>query len=227
MTSPRGFSEEADCGDTVDSFLLRVAAETEPPEFPSVYLRPGTVVASRFRIAAFARRGGMGAIYKAVDLQNDQPVAVKTVSRLARGARARFAREVAILAELSHPGVVQYLDHGKTPEGALYLVMEWLDGEDLAERLMRAPLSLEESFLLLRRVSSAVSVAHERGIVHRDIKPANLFLPRSGLGDAKVLDFGIAHLNENTQVLTTAGMRLGTVGYMSPEQAMGELDIDA
>lgn len=227
MVSSRGFSSDDEAGDSIDSFVMRVAEETDPPGYPSVLLRPNSVLAARFRIDSFARRGGMGAIYRGVDLETDRPIAVKTMDRLAHHSAARFAREVSILAELSHASIVQYLAHGETPEGALYLVMEWLDGEDLAERLNREPLSLEDSFLLLRRVSGALSVAHERGVVHRDIKPANLFLPQREPGKVKILDFGIARFSRNTQVLTTEGIRLGTVGYMSPEQAMGEHDVDA
>ncbi|HEY3255253.1 MAG TPA: protein kinase, partial [Polyangiaceae bacterium] len=146
--------------------------------------------------------------------------------RLGRDLRARFAREIGILSELSHPGIVQYLAHGTTHEGTLYLAMEWLEGEDLAERLRRTPLSIEETLTLTRRICRALSTAHARGIVHRDIKPGNLFLPGSDPSAVKVLDFGIARLVEGAQPLTTGTARIGTVGYMSPEQAMGQHDLD-
>jgi tetratricopeptide (TPR) repeat protein len=210
--------------DSVDSFLKRVAAD--PIDRDLTFLSPGTHLSGRFIVERFAKRGGMGAIYRGRDSSGGD-VAIKTVGRMDRDSRARFAREVSILAELSHPGIVGYLDHGTTQDGLAYLVMEWLAGEDLAERLLRAPLSLEEALALMRRVCKALSFAHARGIVHRDIKPANLFLPGSDASQVKVLDFGVARLTECDTSLTTMGTRVGTVGYMSPEQAMGEPDLDA
>lgn len=103
---------------------------------------------------------------------------------------ARFAREAAVLAELSHPGIVRYVAHGLTPAHEHYIVMEWLDGETLHDRLRRGRLAVSEAIAMTRAAADALAVAHERGIVHRDIKPANLFLVG---GSARVLDFGIAH----------------------------------
>ena len=213
-------------GDSIDSFLQQVAAETDPQSGVPWCLHAGTTLSGRFRVESFARRGGMGAIYRGLDLATEKPVALKIVGRLGRDLHARFAREIGILSELLHPNIVQYLAHGTTREGTLYLVMEWLEGEDLAERLRRLPLSIEETLTLTRRVCRALSVAHARGIVHRDIKPANLFLPASDPNTVKLLDFGIARWVECAQPLTTGTARIGTVGYMSPEQAMGQHDLD-
>ncbi|HYP98948.1 MAG TPA: protein kinase [Polyangiaceae bacterium] len=212
--------------DTIDSFLQQVAADCDPQDGLPCFLRAGTTLSGRFKVESFARRGGMGAIYRGLDLTTDRPVALKVVGRLGRDLRARFAREIGILSELTHPNIVQYLAHGTTAEGTLYLAMEWLEGEDLAERLRRTPLSIEETLTLTRRVCRALATAHARGIVHRDIKPANLFLLHSDPGAVKLLDFGIARLVEGAQPLTTGTARIGTVGYMSPEQAMGQQDLD-
>lgn len=169
----------------------------------------------------------MGAIYRGTDVATGAAVAIKSVGKRDREARARFEREVSIISDLSHPGIVQFLGQGSADDGTLCFVMEWLEGEDLSERLLRAPLSLDESLRLMRRVCKALSFAHSRGVVHRDIKPANLFLPESDPARVKVLDFGIARPTEAELSLTTMGARIGTVGYMSPEQAMGERDVDA
>ena len=225
--SSESSSDRNESDDSIDSFLRLVAAETTPENALSLVIRPGTVLSERFKVQGFARRGGMGAIYRAVDLETGDSVAVKTVGRPDRATHSRFAREINILAELSHPRIVRYLQHGTISEGSLYLVMEWLEGEDLAERLRRAPLTSAESVLLLRKVCEGLAVAHARGVVHRDIKPANLFLPRSEPKSVKLLDFGVARLEETAHSLTTTGARIGTVGYMSPEQALGEQDVDA
>jgi eukaryotic-like serine/threonine-protein kinase len=219
---------EADpLSNSIDSFMQRVAADTYPPEAQYTVLRPGSLVSGRFRVERFVRRGGMGAIYRGTDLSSGTIVAIKSVGKRDRDSGTRFAREVSILSELSHPGIVHYLAHGDAEDGTLCFVMEWLEGEDLSERLLRAPLTLEESLRLMRRVCKALSFAHARGVVHRDIKPANLFLPDSDPARVKVLDFGIARLTEVELSLTTMGARVGTVGYMSPEQAMAERDVDA
>ncbi|RYZ09191.1 MAG: hypothetical protein EOO73_05380 [Myxococcales bacterium] len=226
LGAPSSSSDSAP--DSVDSFLKQVAAETNPTSAAAAaILTPGLVLAERFSVERFARRGGMGAIYRGRDLRTGLPVAIKTIGRMDRDSRMRFAREIGILAELSHPGIVLYLDHGTTVSGMLYLVMEWLTGEDLSERLLRAPLTLEDGLSLLRKVCKSLSFAHGRGVVHRDIKPANLFLLDSDVAKVKLLDFGVARLSESEQSLTTMGARIGTVGYMSPEQALGDRDLDA
>jgi serine/threonine protein kinase len=194
---------------------------------PLAVLRAEQVLCERFRVEHLARRGGMGAIYKGLDQKTGRPVAIKIMGSLGRGLRARFARETRILAELSHPGIVRHLSHGTTPDGTLFLVMGWLDGEDLSVRLARQPLSLDESLMLLRFVCQALDVAHASGIIHRDIKPANLFLTSSDPRSVKLLDFGIARLAVPAAPLTTGAALLGTLGYMAPEQAMAQRDLDA
>ncbi|HSK04999.1 MAG TPA: protein kinase, partial [Kofleriaceae bacterium] len=189
-------------------------------------MRLGEVLGERFEIERRIGTGGMGEVFRARDPVSGETVAVKVISDGRKHRSARFAREVELLAELSHPGIVRYVDHGETPAGELFLVMEWLDGEDLRTRLDRAPLSTGEAVTLAIRVAEALGAAHARGIVHRDLKPSNLFLPGGRIDQVKVLDFGIARQAGRTQ-LTKTGSMLGTPGYMAPEQARNHGDIDA
>jgi tetratricopeptide (TPR) repeat protein len=173
--------------------------------------------------------GGMGTVYRAVDLLTGDIVAVKISSSFGAQFGERFQQEAAFLAEIAHPAIVRYLSHGRTQRGEHYLVMEWLDGETLEDRLRQGSLNLSETLSLARRIGEALVAAHGRGIVHRDIKPANIFLPGHDLSKIKLLDFGIARrlFDSMSLRLTQAGSALGTPMYMSPEQAQGSLDVDA
>src|SRR5262249_59105487 len=122
---------------------------------------------------------GMGAVYRARDEQTGGTVALKLLQHGESPEMAeRFAREARVLSELHHPGIVAYLGHGETEAGAPYLAMEWLEGEDLAQRLSRGPLPIAEALILLRRAAQALAVAHARGLIHPDLKPSNILLPR-------------------------------------------------
>jgi hypothetical protein len=159
-------------------------------------------------------------------------VAIKVLAMQGRGAIARFAQEARVLAELAHPAIVRYVGQGVTADGQPFLAMEWLDGEDLAARLDTRPgLSVHDSIVVATRAAEGLAAAHARGIVHRDIKPRNLFLVGREPSRAKVVDFGIARLGVSdiaptARLLTGTGTLVGTVGYMSPEQAVGAKDLD-
>jgi eukaryotic-like serine/threonine-protein kinase len=219
--------DDADTG-SADSLLQEAAEISEPSSMTSLSLSllPGEVLAQRFEIERQASSGGMGAIYRGLDRDSGEPVAIKVVVATGLGAAKRFAREARVLSELSHPAIVRYLAQGTTAQGTLFLAMEWLEGEDLAARLRRAPLSVSESLIALRRACEGLAVAHARGIVHRDIKPSNLFLVDRDPGALKVLDFGVARQPDMSRTVTQSGAVLGTVGYMSPEQAIGPRDVD-
>jgi tetratricopeptide (TPR) repeat protein len=185
----------------------------------------GTVVADRFAIECVAGKGGMGTVYRALDRVTGSSAAVKVLPSEGGPRVARFAREARLLAELAHPNIVRYLAEGTTAMGEPFLAMEWLEGEDLHQRLKREGLDPNESVQLAIAVANALGAAHARGIVHRDIKPSNLLLVDGDVRRVKVLDFGIAHVAADS--MTRTGIAMGTPGYMSPEQARGARDIDA
>ncbi|MFO0557557.1 MAG: protein kinase [Polyangiales bacterium] len=186
----------------------------------------GTIVAARFRVIEAVGQGGMGQVFRAEDLSTGRPVALKTLSAIDRAMLERFVLEAKTLASLDHPSIVGYVAHGTTEQGAPFLAMRWLDGEDLSRVLRRGPLSIADTLAVMRRVCEGLAVAHQRGIVHRDLKPANIVLVGGAASAATIVDFGIARQDVLTRGLTRTGAIIGTVGYMSPEQLQGAKDID-
>ncbi len=161
----------------------------------------------------------MGAVFYATDSETEQPVAVKLLHPGQAGER--FLREARVLSTLEHPAIVRYVAHGETPEGQRYLAMEWLEGSTLSSLLSHRKLSASETWALAQRVAAGLAAAHEQGIVHRDIKPSNIFVPGGELSEAKVIDFGVARRQYDPH-FTEVGLLIGTLSYMSPEQAGGE-----
>ncbi|HEX5061945.1 MAG TPA: protein kinase [Kofleriaceae bacterium] len=187
----------------------------------------GTIVAERFELEKLAGRGGMGAVYRAKDRQTGNFAAVKILrDETTDEHRERFIREARVMSELTHPAFVRCLGFGSEGERP-YLAMEWLEGEDLAQRLQREPLTTHDTLRLVARVAAALGSAHSRGIVHRDVKPSNLFLVDGDVDRVKVLDFGIAQVARNgSAAMTRTGATLGTPRYMAPEQARGGKEVD-
>ncbi len=183
---------------------------------------------SRIGHYAIVRRlgeGGMGIVYEARDPRLERTVALKTMSSLAgdQRARQRFWREARAAASVSHPNVCQIYDVGDD-RGALFITMELLEGETLAARLRRGPLSVPEAMPIALGMLAALTALHARGIVHRDLKPSNVFLTPFGV---KLLDFGLARPQPDDSTgpmtaLTRSGMVLGTPQYMAPEQVLGD-----
>ena len=190
----------------------------------------GSVLEGAYRITRLIGQGGMGAVYEAVQLRLNKRVAVKLMARdLAanREALARFHREAEITSHLGHPHLVTVMDFGQAESGEPYLVMEYLDGEDLDHRLRRVGrMAIEATSHVVRQVASALNAAHDQGVVHRDLKPGNVFLLQiPGEPDfVKVLDFGISKMKAARTQLTNASAVMGTPNYMSPEQATGMVD---
>jgi tetratricopeptide (TPR) repeat protein len=186
----------------------------------------GRTIAGRYVVERLAGEGGMGAIYRATDSSTGAPVAMKVLSGAFRDAVERFEREARVLASLEHPGIVRHVDHGRTEDGSPFLAMEWLEGEDLAQRLERGPLPIDQAVAMVSQAARALGEVHARGIVHRDVKPSNVFLRDGMTDDPVLLDFGIALQSAATLILTRPGNVLGTPQYMSPEQVRGDRDLD-
>ena len=193
----------------------------------SVQDRLQASLADRYRVGEEIGAGGMALVYRAVDLKHRRDVAVKVLrSELAHAVGAdRFFREIATTATLRHPNILPLFDSGDA-DGILYYVMPLVQGESLRDRLDReGRLSIDDALRITTEVADALGYAHERGIAHRDIKPENILIER---GHAVVADFGIACAVAATgnERLTQTGFSVGTPMYMSPEQAVGEPNLD-
>jgi dienelactone hydrolase/cbb3-type cytochrome oxidase subunit 3 len=182
-----------------------------------------------YEVLGLIGAGGMGEVYRARDTRLDRTVAIKILSSADPDLKARFTREAKAIAALTHPHICTLYDVGHD-ERTDYLVMEYLDGETLAARLSRGPLTLNTAFTVATHIAEALDEAHRAGIVHRDLKPGNVIVRPDGT--AKVLDFGLARLTRpggelagdatTRQTLTIPGTLMGTPHYMSPEQVRGE-----
>ena len=177
---------------------------------------------SHYKITAKLGEGGMGVVYKAEDTKLDRPVAVKLLApHLLRDdeARERFEREAKAAARLDHPNICTVYEIDEA-EGRTFIVMAFLEGRPLGERIKEGPLKLSEALSVAIQTAEGLEAAHEKGITHRDIKPDNLMLMRGSRGLVKVMDFGLAQLAGGSK-FTREGTTLGTMTYMSPEQAAG------
>ena len=198
-------------------------------------MKSGTMLA-HYRVAELIGKGGMGEVYRAQDTKLDRDVALKVLpGEFAedRDRMARFDREAKLLASLHHPNVASIFGFESTDE-CTFLVMELIEGDDLAETLREGPLPIDEAVDIARQIAEGLEEAHEKGIVHRDLKPANV--KRTPDGKVKVLDFGLARVFADqtageeavsshptmTAAMTQVGTVLGTAAYMSPEQARGK-----
>jgi Tol biopolymer transport system component len=194
-------------------------------------LNPGTKLGP-YEIVSQIGAGGMGEVYKAADTRLNRTVAIKVLpAHFSQNLemKQRFEREAQTIASLNHPNICTLYDVGRQ-EGSDFLVMEYLDGETLAQRLVKGPLPLEEGLKAAIAIADALDKAHNHGVTHRDLKPGNVMLTQSG---AKLLDFGLAKLQQAPQSSktpaptpatgdTTPGTILGTMQYMAPEQLEGK-----
>ncbi len=185
-----------------------------------------------YRVTRYIGKGGMGHVYEAVHDVVGQRAAVKFVSsdaELPADYFQRFENEARAASAVQHPGLVKVFDFGRTPEGEAYLLMEYLEGEVLRARIDRlTALPLEMATRFARQLASALAAVHGQGVVHRDVKPENIIIVADDAADggerAKLLDFGIAHLDTGEQsALSQPGVVLGTPMYMSPEQLTGRV----
>ena len=176
------------------------------------------VIDRRYRVEQLLGRGGMAEVYRAVDTEAGQPVAVKLLRDVERGDLERFRIEVAALARLDHPGVIKLLGSG-SHEGVPYLVLELVGGPSLADALADGPLGFDRSVGAAGHVADALAHAHRLTVVHRDVKPANVLFDADGR--PRLSDFGTARLAGMSGV-TATGMVIGTAPYLAPEQVKGQ-----
>jgi len=176
---------------------------------------------AHYKILEKIGEGGMGVVYKAEDTKLKRTVALKFLPpELTRDAqaKARFVQEAQAAAALDHPNICAVHEIGEA-EGVTYIVMPYVKGQSLKERVAVGPLSVEDALAIAGQVAEGLKEAHDKGIIHRDIKPANIMLTEKG--QAKIMDFGLAKLEAGVDLTRTMAV-IGTVAYMSPEQARGE-----
>jgi serine/threonine protein kinase len=208
-----------------------MSAQSVESSGPNV-LEPGTVIAGRYRVLSLIGVGGMGAVYRAEHVHMRKTVALKFLHpELLRVDEVvqRFEREAIAAARIDHPNVVAANDFGKLDDGSFYLVLEYVDGTSLRKLLEQGPVPVARALNIARQTTLALGAAHAAGIVHRDLKPDNVMLvpEPDGSDRVMVLDFGIARVappseNRDATKLTRVGVVMGTVAYMSPEQAIGQ-----
>ncbi|MHC4540290.1 MAG: serine/threonine-protein kinase, partial [Planctomycetota bacterium] len=180
-----------------------------------------------FEIGEIIGRGGMGVVYLARDTKLDRPVAIKSMPTELQAnstARMRFKREAKLLASLNHPNIAVIYDIIEQDDDSGYLVLEYIPGQTLTERIAHKPVKLEEALSIGQQIAEALQGAYEQGVAHRDLKPGNIKITPDGR--VKVLDFGLAkasgtHDEKAESTITQAGRIVGTPAYMSPEQARG------
>ena len=204
-----------------------MAASIESQQQAALEQRLAVAVKGRYRLEHELGRGGMAFVYLAHDLKHDRKVAIKLLQpEVAKAVGApRFLREIGIAARLNHPHILPLHDSGEA-DGMLYYVMPYVEGETLRDKLRREKaLPLDEMEQVTRDVAGALDYAHSQGVIHRDIKPENILLSR---GLAVVADFGIARavFASGVDNVTETGLVLGTPGYMSPEQGVGDREVD-
>ena len=211
-------------GEFLESPALGIARRALPQDNPPS--RIGQQI-GRYRILGVVGAGGMGEVYRAEDPRLDRQVAIKILPPHLAGDEAaltRFKREAKAVAALSHPNILALHDFDFDGD-THFVVMELLDGETIAKRLLRGPMNWREAVQSAIAVADGLAAAHAKGIVHRDIKPENVFLTRDG--QVKILDFGVARIFAGAQSATQTqatqpGLAIGTLGYMAPEQLRGE-----
>ena len=195
---------------------------TKTIQTPAYALSKGTLIAGKYRIVDEIGRGGMGIVYKAEDIVLQRTVALKFLPAQWTAdpeARERFIHEARAASALDHPNICNIHEIGEAADDRMYIAMAFYEGQSLREKIKQGPLKQEEALGIAIQAATGMAKAHRKGIVHRDVKPANMLITSDGV--VKILDFGLAKLAGQVK-LTREGTTVGTVAYMSPEQAKGE-----
>ncbi|MFC2142652.1 protein kinase [Acidobacteriota bacterium] len=195
---------------------------TKTLETPSKGIILGTTLAFRYKVIEELGRGGMGVVYKAEDAKLKRTVAVKLLPPELMGdkeARERFMREAQSAAFLDHPNICTIYEMDET-EDQTFISMAYVDGQNLREKVKEGPLSVNDGLDIAIQASEGLAAAHDKGIIHRDIKSANIMVTKQG--QAKIMDFGLAKF-AGASLITREGVTMGTLAYMSPEQAQGKV----
>lgn len=204
--------------------LLKPAEEisiTKTLITPTERLKKGSTIAGKYQILEELGRGGMGVVYKAEDTKLKRTIALKflppELTHILE-VKERFMREAQAAAALDHPNICTVYEFDEAEEKT-YISMAYIEGQSLKKKIESGPLELDEGLRLATQVAEGLQEAHKKGVVHRDIKSANIMVTEKG--QAKIMDFGLARITGGT-LLTQEGMAMGTIAYMSPEQARGE-----
>ncbi len=229
MKCPKCNSDNPDTSRFCGSCAALLSSEGQPPvsltktlETPARALSKDSIIAGKYRIIEEIGRGGMGVVYKAEDIKLKRSVALKFLPHQwvsDPDARERFIQEARAASALDHNNICNVYEIGEAEDDRMYIAMAFYEGGSLRERIKQGPLKQEEALGIGIQAATGMAKAHQKGIVHRDIKPANLLITTDGV--VKVVDFGLAKLAGQVK-LTREGITVGTVAYMSPEQAKGE-----
>jgi len=209
------------CGTPIHATEEEMEAFTRTLATPSVGASLGSLLAGKYRVLEEVGHGGMGVVYKAEDMKLKRIVAIKFLPRelsMNPEARERFIQEARTAAALSHPNICTIHEVDESVDKP-FIVMEYVEGENLREKIKKGPLPIGEALDITIQAADGLEKAHQRGVVHRDVKSANIMV--TGSGQAKIMDFGLAKLRGGS-AFTKEGTTLGTIAYMSPEQARGD-----
>jgi serine/threonine protein kinase len=209
------------CATSLTGDAVALPSFTKTLETPSKGIVPGTTFAARYKVIEELGRGGMGVVYKAEDAKLKRTVAIKLLPPELTGhkeAKERFIREAQSAAVLDHPNICTIYEVEES-EDKTFISMAYVDGQDLREMVKTGPLKVEEGLDLSIQTAEGLAAAHSKGIIHRDIKSSNIMVTKSG--QAKIMDFGLAKF-AGASLITREGVTMGTVAYMSPEQAQGK-----
>lgn len=204
--------------------------DAERPPFNPKSLPPGTRIGGKYELGEMIGFGEHSVVFAATHRLLQRTAAVKVLATTDPQSERRFAREARLAGSLSHPNIVEVYEVGRLEDGRAFLAMEFLEGENLEERLKRiGPFSIADAMSVGRQLLFGLSVAHENNIVHRDIRPPNIFMAHiRGEAVLKILDFGISRRfgSDEESTLTTPGALIGHMAYLAPEQLYEDGEID-